>query len=493
MKKKKSGQSSSENKQKRIKFDVLLTSYEMINLDTAVLKPIKWECMIVDEGHRLKNKDSKLFSSLTQYSSNHRILLTGTPLQNNLDELFMLMHFLDAGKFGSLEEFQEEFKDINQEEQISRLHRMLAPHLLRRVKKDVMKDMPPKKELILRVDLSSEQKEYYKAILSRNYQVLTKKGGAQISLNNIMMELRKVCCHPYMLEGVEPVIHDANEAFKFGVGNYDWKEFVPRLKQKTYDEIKEYGVLFLKHIAEDIDENSSTFSDGVPKEGLRIEDVLVRIAVLMLVQEKMKLVEDHPGKPVFPNRILERFPGLRSGKVWKEEHDKIMIRAVLKHGYGRWQAIVDDKGLGIQELICKELNFPHISLSAAEQAGLQGQNGSGSSNLGAQNHGGGVTGNSNASPADAGQVNSMFYYRDMQRRLVEFVKKRVLLLEKALNYEYAEDYYGLGGSSSVPSEEPEAEPKVTDTVGASFIEVDDEMLQALPKTEPISKSITSCL
>lgn len=181
---------------------------------------------------------------------------------------------------------------------------------------------------------------------------------------------------------------------------------------------------------------------------------------------QMKLVEDHPGKPVFPNRILERFPGLRSGKVWKEEHDKIMIRAVLKyesfttiwfyslviftfffpwnlfrHGYGRWQAIVDDKGLGIQELICKELNFPHISLSAAEQAGLQGQNGSGSSNLGAQNHGGGVTVNSNASPADAGQVNSMFYYRDMQRRLVEFVKKRVLLLEKALNYEYAEDYY----------------------------------------------------
>ncbi|VYS53442.1 unnamed protein product [Arabidopsis thaliana] len=867
IKKKKSGQISSESKQKRIKFDVLLTSYEMINLDSAVLKPIKWECMIVDEGHRLKNKDSKLFSSLTQYSSNHRILLTGTPLQNNLDELFMLMHFLDAGKFGSLEEFQEEFKDINQEEQISRLHKMLAPHLLRRVKKDVMKDMPPKKELILRVDLSSLQKEYYKAIFTRNYQVLTKKGGAQISLNNIMMELRKVCCHPYMLEGVEPVIHDANEAFKqllescgklqlldkmmvklkeqghrvliytqfqhmldlledycthkkwqyeridgkvggaerqiridrfnaknsnkfcfllstragglginlatadtviiydsdwnphadlqamarahrlgqtnkvmiyrlinrgtieermmqltkkkmvlehlvvgklktqninqeelddiirygskelfaseddeagksgkihyddaaidklldrdlveaeevsvddeeengflkafkvanfeyideneaaaleaqrvaaeskssagnsdrasyweellkdkfelhqaeelnalgkrkrsrkqlvsieeddlagledvssdgdesyeaestdgeaagqgvqtgrrpyrrkgrdnseptplmegegrsfrvlgfnqsqraifvqtlmrYGAGNFDWKEFVPRLKQKTFEEINEYGILFLKHIAEEIDENSPTFSDGVPKEGLRIEDVLVRIALLILVQEKVKFVEDHPGKPVFPSRILERFPGLRSGKIWKEEHDKIMIRAVLKHGYGRWQAIVDDKELGIQELICKELNFPHISLSAAEQAGLQGQNGSGGSNPGAQtnqNPGSVITGNNNAS-ADGAQVNSMFYYRDMQRRLVEFVKKRVLLLEKAMNYEYAEEYYGLGGSSSIPTEEPEAEPKIADTVGVSFIEVDDEMLDGLPKTDPIT-------
>ncbi|WVZ18110.1 hypothetical protein V8G54_005432 [Vigna mungo] len=217
IKKKKSGQLISENKQERIKFDVLLTSYEMINFDTTSLKPIKWECMIVDEGHRLKNKDSKLFSSLKQYSSRHRVLLTGTPLQhlslpnavslptelawprdgslskctddsfsdasqNNLDELFMLMHFLDAGKFGSLEEFQEEFRDINQEEQISRLHKMLAPHLLRRVKKDVMKELPPKKELILRVELSSKQKEYYKAILTRNYQILTRRGGAQARL-----------------------------------------------------------------------------------------------------------------------------------------------------------------------------------------------------------------------------------------------------------------------------------------------------------------------
>ncbi|XP_022881610.1 CHD3-type chromatin-remodeling factor PICKLE-like [Olea europaea var. sylvestris] len=121
----------------------------------------------------------------------------------------MLMHFLDAGKFGSLEEFQEEFKDINQEEQILRLHKMLAPHLLRRVKKDVMKELPPKKELILRVELSSKQKEYYKAILTRNYETLTRKGGAQISLINVVMELRKLCCHPFMLEGVEP--EDNNE------------------------------------------------------------------------------------------------------------------------------------------------------------------------------------------------------------------------------------------------------------------------------------------
>jgi chromodomain-helicase-DNA-binding protein 4 len=138
-------------------------------------------------------------------------------VQNNLDELFMLMHFLDAGKFGSLEEFQEEFRDINQEEQVGRLHKMLAPHLLRRVKKDVMKELPPKKELILRVELSSLQKEYYKAILTRNYQILSRSGGPQISLNNVVMELRKLCGHPYLLEGVEPQTHNQNEANRSGI------------------------------------------------------------------------------------------------------------------------------------------------------------------------------------------------------------------------------------------------------------------------------------
>ncbi|WMV34711.1 hypothetical protein MTR67_028096 [Solanum verrucosum] len=231
IKKKKSGQTVGESKKDRTKFDVLLTSYEMINMDSTSLKPIKWECMIVDEGHRLKNKDSKLFSSLKQYSSRHRVLLTGTPLQNNLDELFMLMHFLDAGKFGSLEEFQQEFEDISQEEQISRLHKMLAPHLLRRVKKDVMKELPPKKELILRVELSSKQKEYYKAILTRNFQILARKGGAQISLINVVMELRKLCCHPFMLEGVEP--EDTNEFTKgkIGVGSCEKMIRAVRLRE----------------------------------------------------------------------------------------------------------------------------------------------------------------------------------------------------------------------------------------------------------------------
>ncbi|GLJ13155.1 hypothetical protein SUGI_0206490 [Cryptomeria japonica] len=124
------------------------------------------------------------------------------------------MHFLDAGKFASLEDFHDEFKDISHEEQVGKLHQMLAPHLLRRLKKDVMQNIPPKKELILRVELSPLQKEYYKAILTRNYHILARRGQSQISLNNVVMELRKLCGHPYMLGGVEPDVKDVQKAYR---------------------------------------------------------------------------------------------------------------------------------------------------------------------------------------------------------------------------------------------------------------------------------------
>ncbi|CAL5435070.1 unnamed protein product [Camellia sinensis] len=866
-KRKKSGQIVGESKQDRIKFDVLLTSYEMINLDTTSLKPIKWECMIVDEGHRLKNKDSKLFSSMKQYSTKHRVLLTGTPLQNNLDELFMLMHFLDAGKFGSLEEFQEEFKDINQEEQISRLHKI-------RVKKDVMKDLPPKKELILRVELSSKQKEYYKAILTRNYDILTRKGGAQEQLlessgklqllDKMMVKLKEqghrvliysqfqhmldlledycsfkkwqyeridgkvggaerqiridrfnaknssrfcfllstragglginlatadtviiydsmigipmlICkqwpelidlakqiskvgsshtlaCHKlgsgtaisdglygfgnfFILQvmiyrlitrgtieermmqmtkkkmvlehlvvgrlkaqninqeelndiiryGSKELFADENDeagksrqihyddaaidrllnrdqlgdedatmddeeedgflkAFKvanfeyideveaaaeeearkastenktttnnpdrasyweellkdryevhkveefnamgkgkrsrkqmvsvededlagledvssegeddnyeaeltdeettasgiltgrrpyrkkirvdsaeslplmegegrsfrvkgfnqnqraafvqimmrFGVGEFDWAEFTPRLKQKTCEEIKEYGTLFLTHIAEDITD-SPTFSDGVPKEGLRIEDVLVRIAVLLLIRDKVKAASEKLGTPLFPDDIVSRFPGLKSGRFWKEHHDLLLLRAVLKHGYGRWQAIVDDKDLKVQEVICQELNLPVVTLPVPGAS--QSQDGANvvSAETPMNETKGTVVGNdlavdaANRAPdaANRSQLfqdsSSLYHYREMQRRQVEFIKKKVLFLEKLLNTEYQKEVFGDAKANETPIEEPETEAKVLDIPSPCSMDIDSQTNNQLPQ------------
>ncbi|KAL5071495.1 hypothetical protein RYX36_022382 [Vicia faba] len=854
-----------------IKFDVLLTSYEMINLDTTWLRPIKWECMIVDEGHRLKNKDSKLFSSLSQYSSRHRVLLTGTPLQNNLDELFMLMHFLDAGKFGSLEEFQEEFKDINQEQQISRLHKMLAPHLLRRVKKDVLTKLPPKKELIIRVELSSTQREYYKAILTRNYEILTRRGGAQISLNNVVMELRKLCCHPYMLEGVEPVLNDEKgkykqllessgklqlldklmmklkeqghrvliysqfqsmldkledycvykqwqyeridgkvggaerqvridrfnakdssrfcfllstraggvginlatadtviiydsdwnphadlqamarahrlgqtnkvliyrlitrgtieermmemtkkkmllehlvvgsiktqnfnqeelddiirygskelfadendavrksrqihyddaaidrllnrdqvgdeeatldetdedgflKAFKvanfeyideaeaaeekseiegkfsvsgsegknyweellkdkyqeqkveelnvlgkgkrnrtkflvrdfsrledvssdgeddnyevdltdgdsnstgtttakrpskkkarnnmdplplmqgegkslrvlgfsqsqraaflqilmrFGVGDFDWKEFISHIKQKTYEEIKEYGTLFLSHIAEEIND-SPTFSDGVPKEGLRIQDVLVRIAVLLLIKEKVKFASEKSGAPLFSDDILSHNIGLKVTKAWKEEHDLVLLHSILKYGYGKWPAIVDDMDLNSLMVICEELNIPFINIPL-EQVGSHMPNGANTtnaestSNQSRQNSGSVMAVKGAHGSCDTGnqeklhqESSKLCQFREMQRKQTEFVKKRFLLLEKCINSEYQKEYNDDMKAREGTDKELKNEPTATNVGRHVLGGTHTQTMAQLPQLEPIT-------
>ena len=182
-----------------IKFHVLLTSYELNCIDAATLSSIEWQILVVDEAHRLKNNQSKFFRVLNSYKLNHKLLLTGTPLQNNLEELFHLLNFLSPSNFNDLQGFLNEFADIAKEEQVQKLHDMLGPHLLRRLKVDVLKGMPTKSEFIIRVDLAPMQKKFYKFILTRNFEALnTKGGGQQVSLINIMMDLKKCCNHPYL-------------------------------------------------------------------------------------------------------------------------------------------------------------------------------------------------------------------------------------------------------------------------------------------------------
>ncbi|XP_066991467.2 chromodomain-helicase-DNA-binding protein Mi-2 homolog isoform X1 [Anabrus simplex] len=181
-----------------LKFNVLLTSYELISVDFACLSSIEWAVLVVDEAHRLKNNQSRFFRLLAQYSIQYKLLLTGTPLQNNLEELFHLLNFLCEDKFSDLAEFQSEFADISKEDQVKKLHKMLGPHMLRRLKADVLKSMPSKSEVIVRVELSPMQKKYYKDILARNFEALNGMKGGKVGLLNIMMNLKKCCNHPYL-------------------------------------------------------------------------------------------------------------------------------------------------------------------------------------------------------------------------------------------------------------------------------------------------------
>uniref|UniRef100_A0A1D1YFN8 CHD3-type chromatin-remodeling factor PICKLE n=1 Tax=Anthurium amnicola TaxID=1678845 RepID=A0A1D1YFN8_9ARAE len=188
------------------KFNVLLTTYEMVLADASHLRGVSWEVLVVDEGHRLKNSGSKLFSMLNTFSFQHRILLTGTPLQNNIGEMYNLLNFLQPVSFPSLSAFEEKFNDLTTAEKVEELKKLVAPHMLRRLKKDAMQNIPPKTERMVPVELTSIQAEYYRAMLTKNYQILRNmgKGVAQQSMLNIVMQLRKVCNHPYLIPGTEP-------------------------------------------------------------------------------------------------------------------------------------------------------------------------------------------------------------------------------------------------------------------------------------------------
>ncbi|CAK6952949.1 chromodomain-helicase-DNA-binding protein 3 isoform X5 [Scomber scombrus] len=254
-----------------IKFHVLLTSYELVTIDQTALKSIDWACLVVDEAHRLKNNQSKFFRRLNDYKIDHKLLLTGTPLQNNLEELFHLLNFLTPNRFNNLEGFLEEFADISKEDQIKKLHDLLGPHMLRRLKADVFKNMPAKTELIVRVELSPMQKKYYKLILTKNFEALNSKGGGnQVSLLNIMMDLKKCCNHPYLF----PVA--SMEAQKTPSGAYEGSALTKSsgkltLLQKMLRKLKEQGhrVLVFSQMTKMLD----LLEDFLDYEGYKYERI----------------------------------------------------------------------------------------------------------------------------------------------------------------------------------------------------------------------------
>ncbi|KAJ5898905.1 hypothetical protein N7495_003649 [Penicillium taxi] len=190
-------------------FDVCITSYEMILREKTHFKKLAWEYIIIDEAHRIKNEESSLSQIIRLFNSRNRLLITGTPLQNNLHELWALLNFLLPDVFGDSEAFDQWFstQSSDQDTVVQQLHRVLRPFLLRRVKSDVEKSLLPKQEMNLYVPMSDMQVNWYQKILEKDIDAVNGAAGKKESktrLLNIVMQLRKCCNHPYLFEGAEP-------------------------------------------------------------------------------------------------------------------------------------------------------------------------------------------------------------------------------------------------------------------------------------------------
>lgn len=192
-----------DNNPKKVKFNVMLTTYEYILLDSSFLSQIKWQFMAVDEAHRLKNRDSQLYVKLMEFGAPSRLLITGTPLQNELKELLALMDFLMPGKINIDDDIPIDDSEATRNA-LNELMSAISPYMIRRIKENVTSDLPGKTEKIIRVELSDVQLEYYKNILTRNYAALNSgNSGQKQSLLNIMMELKKASNHPFMFPNAE--------------------------------------------------------------------------------------------------------------------------------------------------------------------------------------------------------------------------------------------------------------------------------------------------
>ncbi|KAL0862235.1 hypothetical protein Bca101_041353 [Brassica carinata] len=210
------------SKESLLPFDVLLTTYDIALVDQDFLSQIPWQYAVIDEAQRLKNPNSVLYNVLLeQFLIPRRLLITGTPIQNNLTELWALMHFCMPLVFGTLDQFLSAFKETgeslsgldasNVKETYKILKFILGAFMLRRTKSLLIESgnlvLPPLTELTVMVPLVSLQKKIYTSILRKELPgllALSTGASTHTSLQNIVVQLRKACSHPYLFPGIEP-------------------------------------------------------------------------------------------------------------------------------------------------------------------------------------------------------------------------------------------------------------------------------------------------
>ena len=297
------------NGTKELRCHIVVTSYEAAADDSCrrTFRGVNWAGLIVDEGQRLKNDKSILYNSLTAIKVPFRLLLTGTPMQNNTRELFNLLQFLDNTI--SAEELEEKYGETTSEN-IGELHDKIRPFILRRTKKQVLTFLPPLAQIIIPLSMSTLQKSLYKSILAKSPELLmalfsskTLQKQERANLSNILMQLRKCLCHPFVYSreieertDIEAVSHrnlvEASAKLQF------LELMLPKLKERGHRVLIFSQFLDMLDICED-------FLDGMQMAYQRLDGTMGSL-------EKQKRIDQFnaPESPLFAFLLSTRAGGV---------------------------------------------------------------------------------------------------------------------------------------------------------------------------------------
>lgn len=295
-------------------FNVCITSYALASRDAHVFKRKPWYYMILDEAHMIKNFKSQRWNILLMFRSFRRLLLTGTPLQNNLTELWALLKFLMSGTdFADRREFAEWFAnpleqaiemgtslDDETQNRVAKLHTVLRPYLLRRLKRDVEKELPSKFEHLVLCPLSKRQRFLYDEFMSRAQTRNDLASGVYQKIANILMQLRKVCNHPDLFE-VRPVV-TSFAMDRSAIAGFEIKELLVRrrLLQERDEDRLNFDLLGLRFIER---QNTSLIAS---LETRRLDGT-----------SSLPFVAELPGEP--PPYDVRTIEGYKTYRMYKEQ------------------------------------------------------------------------------------------------------------------------------------------------------------------------------
>ncbi|KAJ5082804.1 hypothetical protein N7532_011847 [Penicillium argentinense] len=289
---------------------VVIASYEsMVDGDARILNKVRWAGLIVDEGQRLKNDKSQLYKCLHGMKFDFKVLLSGTPLQNTIRELFNLLQFINPDL--KAEEMENEYGNMDKES-IHTLHGMIRPFFLRRTKADVLPSLPPMVQIILPVSMSVVQKKLYKSILSKNplliRAICTKRPGQlkkaeRHNLNNILVQLRKCLCHPFIYNrDIEEQTNDSSLAHHSLVAASGKLQLLNLMLPKLRD--RGHRVLIFSQFLENLD-LVEDFLGGLDLKYCRLDGKLTS-------RQKQQQIDSFnaPGSPYFAFLLSTRSGGV---------------------------------------------------------------------------------------------------------------------------------------------------------------------------------------